>query len=111
MHLVIVLLTKHVVLCHRSKFPRAGLFQCRATGLVFGTTGEGEVVYGTVQWEERCLQSTGRTPASPLFDIDSPQPCVCQLGFPHCDVTPGESLTVTSSKTCKCTREYLSVFI
>ena len=97
----IILSVKHVVLCLRCSFPGAGLFQCRATGLVFGTTGEGDVVYRTVQWEDRCLQSTGRTPAGPLFDIQCPQQCVCKLGLPHCDITPGESLNVSSSNTWK----------
>ena len=89
------------VLCPRLQVPGAGLFQCELTGLVFGATGEGDVLYRTVQWEDRWLQSTGGTPAGPLFDIQCPQ--ICQIHLPHCDITPGESLNVSSSKTCKCT--------
>ena len=70
------------------QLPSAGLFHCTDTGLEFGTTGEGDVLYRTVQWEERWLQETGGTPAGPLFDIQSSS--VFQLRMPHCAILPGE---------------------
>ncbi|KAM4603559.1 uncharacterized protein ACJ7VT_018249 isoform 2-T2 [Polymixia lowei] len=73
---------------YRFKFPGAGVFQCSLTGLVFGVTGEGEVLYRTVQWDESLLYSAGRTPAGPLFNIQCPQRSVNQLHLPHCETTP-----------------------
>ncbi|KAM4603551.1 NACHT, LRR and PYD domains-containing protein 12-like isoform 2-T3 [Polymixia lowei] len=75
---------------YRFKFPGAGVFQCSLTGLVFGVTGEGEVLYRTVQWDESLLYSAGRTPAGPLFNIQCPQQSVNQLHLPHCETTPAK---------------------
>ncbi|KAM4603902.1 NACHT, LRR and PYD domains-containing protein 3-like [Polymixia lowei] len=80
--------TKSANTLHRFKFPGAGVFQCSLTGLVFGVTGEGEVLYRTVQWDESLLHSAGRTPAGLLFNIQCPQRSVNQLHLPHCETTP-----------------------
>ncbi|KAM4603903.1 NACHT, LRR and PYD domains-containing protein 3-like [Polymixia lowei] len=80
--------TKSANTLYRFKFPGAGVFQCSLTGLVFGVTGEGEVLYRTVQWDESLLHSAGRTPAGPLFNIQCPQRSVNQLHLPHCETTP-----------------------
>ena len=79
------------VLCHRVTIPEAKLSHCSVTGLGFKTTGEGDVVYKAVEWdEEKLLQSTEGTPAGPLFDIKCPQDTVTQIRLPHCLVSPGE---------------------
>ncbi|KAM4603549.1 NACHT, LRR and PYD domains-containing protein 3-like isoform 1-T1 [Polymixia lowei] len=80
--------TKSANTLYRFKFPGAGVFQCSLTRLVFGVTGEGEVLYRTVQWDESLLYSAGRTPAGPLFNIQCPQRSVNQLHLPHCETNP-----------------------
>ncbi|KAM4603564.1 uncharacterized protein ACJ7VT_018253 isoform 2-T2 [Polymixia lowei] len=80
--------TKSANTLYRFKFPGAGVFQCSLTGLVFGVTGEGEVLYRTVQWDESLLHSAGRTPAGLLFNIQCPQRSVNQLHLPHCETNP-----------------------
>ncbi|KAM4604435.1 uncharacterized protein ACJ7VT_018954 [Polymixia lowei] len=80
--------TKFANTLYRFKFPGAGVFQCSLTGLVFGVTGEGEVRYWTVQWDESLLYSAGKTPAGLLFNIQCPQRSVNQLHLPHCETTP-----------------------
>ncbi|XP_064827455.1 sterile alpha motif domain-containing protein 9-like [Oncorhynchus masou masou] len=75
---------------YRLQCPRAGLFQCRLTGLMFLMEGEGEVLYRTVQWDDSLLHSTGRTPAGPLFSIECPRGSVRQLHLPHCEISSGK---------------------
>uniref|UniRef100_A0A4W5PJI5 FIIND domain-containing protein n=1 Tax=Hucho hucho TaxID=62062 RepID=A0A4W5PJI5_9TELE len=67
---------------YRLQCPKAGLFQCSSTGLVFLMEGKGDVVYMMTQWESRLLGSM--TPAGPLFSIDCPEQSVLQLHLPHC---------------------------
>ena len=83
-----------ILLCHSAKLPGSGQFQCSTTGVGFTATGEGEVIYKIVMWEERRLCQTRRTPAGPLYSIQSPEESVCQLALPHCEViTPGKDMT------------------
>ncbi|XP_036797610.1 nuclear GTPase SLIP-GC isoform X3 [Oncorhynchus mykiss] len=67
---------------YRLQCPKAGLFQCRSTGLVFLMEGKGDVVYKVTQWDRSLLGSM--TPAGPLFSIDCPEQSVCKLHLPHC---------------------------
>ncbi|XP_062303590.1 uncharacterized protein LOC134007888 [Osmerus eperlanus] len=76
--------------------PQAGLFQCSLTGLMFLMEGQGEVLYRTVQWDQGLLNTTGRSPAGPLFTIDCLQGSVCQLHLPHCEILSGEGREVLS---------------
>ncbi|KAI3355592.1 hypothetical protein L3Q82_018420, partial [Scortum barcoo] len=69
-------------LLKRFRCPGPGVFQCTLTGLVFVMAQEAELLYRTVQWDESLLQSAGKTPAGPLFNIKC---SVCQLHFPHCE--------------------------
>ncbi|XP_023999541.1 uncharacterized protein [Salvelinus sp. IW2-2015] len=71
---------------YRFQCPRAGLFQCSITGLVFRMEGEGEVLYRTVPWDRSLLAQKGKRPAGPLFNIDCPQKSVSQLHLPHCEI-------------------------
>uniref|UniRef100_A0A8C7NM70 CARD domain-containing protein n=1 Tax=Oncorhynchus mykiss TaxID=8022 RepID=A0A8C7NM70_ONCMY len=66
----------------RLQCPKAGLFQCSSTGLVFLMEGKGDVVYKVTQWDRSLLGSM--TPAGPLFSIDCPEQSVCKLHLPHC---------------------------
>uniref|UniRef100_A0A673APZ0 NACHT, LRR and PYD domains-containing protein 12-like n=1 Tax=Sphaeramia orbicularis TaxID=375764 RepID=A0A673APZ0_9TELE len=75
---------------YRFRCPHSGAFRCTWTGLVFVVTREAGLVYRTVQWDEPLLRSAGRTPAGPLFSIDSPENAVCQLHLPHCETKPGQ---------------------
>ncbi|XP_064843129.1 nuclear GTPase SLIP-GC-like isoform X3 [Oncorhynchus masou masou] len=67
---------------YRLQCPKAGLFQCRSTGLVFLMERKGDVVYKVTQWDSSLLGS--RIPAGPLFSIDCPEQSVCELHLPHC---------------------------
>ncbi|XP_045575851.1 NACHT, LRR and PYD domains-containing protein 1 [Salmo salar] len=67
---------------YRLQCPKAGLFQCSSTGLVFLMEGKGDMIYMMTQWDSSLLGSM--TPAGPLFSIDCPQQCVRQLHLPHC---------------------------
>ncbi|XP_055752750.1 nuclear GTPase SLIP-GC-like [Salvelinus fontinalis] len=67
---------------YRLQSPKAGLFQCSSTGLVFLMEGKGDVVYMVTQWDSSLLGS--RIPAGPLFSIDCPEQSVRQLHLPHC---------------------------
>ncbi|XP_045571580.1 nuclear GTPase SLIP-GC isoform X4 [Salmo salar] len=67
---------------YRLQCPKAGLFQCSSTGLVFLMEGKGDVVYMMTQWDSRLLGSM--TPAGPLFSIDCSEQSVRQLHLPHC---------------------------
>lgn len=66
-----------------------GMFQCRATGLVFGMKGRGCVEYSVVQWDMQSLSNI-HEPAGPLFDIETPEGEMYQLRLPHCEAE-GES--------------------
>ncbi|GLD66093.1 NACHT, LRR and PYD domains-containing protein 1-like protein [Lates japonicus] len=48
-------------------------------------TESAQVSYRTVQWDESLLQSAGKTPAGPLFNIQCPEAAVCELHLPHCE--------------------------
>ncbi|KAJ8001455.1 hypothetical protein DPEC_G00169670 [Dallia pectoralis] len=71
---------------YRFQCPRAGLFQCEVTGLVFGMDGEGEVLYRTVPWDISLLAQSGKRPAGPLFNFTCTQTSISQLHLPHCEV-------------------------
>ncbi|CAG5988161.1 unnamed protein product [Menidia menidia] len=71
---------------YRFRCPSSGQFQCALTGLVFVMVQEAELLYRTVQWDETLLQSAGRTPAGPLFNIQCPDHAMCQLHLPHCEL-------------------------
>ncbi|KAK2859790.1 hypothetical protein Q5P01_004410 [Channa striata] len=70
---------------YRFRCPGPGVFCCTLTGLVFVTDQEAELLYTTVQWDERLLQSAGKIPAGPLFDIKCSEDAVRQLQLPHCE--------------------------
>ncbi|KAM9346928.1 LOW QUALITY PROTEIN: NACHT, LRR and PYD domains-containing protein 1-like [Symphorus nematophorus] len=80
------LLTEAGETSYRFRCPGQGVFQCALTGLVFVVAREVELLYRTVQWDERLLQSAGKTAAGLLFDIKcSEEAAVCQLHLPHCE--------------------------
>ncbi|XP_029595649.1 NACHT, LRR and PYD domains-containing protein 1b allele 1-like isoform X3 [Salmo trutta] len=74
---------------YRFQCPRAGLFRCSITGLVFRMEGEGKVFYWTVPWDMRLLAQNGKRPAGPLFKFSCLNGSVCQLHLPHCEICPG----------------------
>uniref|UniRef100_A0A674EJ99 Nuclear GTPase SLIP-GC-like n=1 Tax=Salmo trutta TaxID=8032 RepID=A0A674EJ99_SALTR len=88
---------------YRLQCPKAGLFQCSSTGLVFLMEGKGNVVYMMTQWDSSFLGSM--TPAGPLFSIDCPEHSVRQLHLPHYEklsvahVTDGSMEIVQPLKT------------
>eukprot|EP00064_Thunnus_orientalis_P011061 superscaffoldBa00001561_g11091 len=69
--------------------PGPGVFQCTLTRVVFVMTQEAELLYSTVQWDERVLLSAGKMAAGPLFNIQSPDGAVSQLQLPHCETMDG----------------------
>ncbi|XP_071361433.1 uncharacterized protein [Trachinotus anak] len=77
--------TESAKVSYRFRCPGPGLFQCTLTGLVFSMAQEAELLYRTVQWDESLIQSAGKTPAGPLFDIQCPEDAVCELHLPHCE--------------------------
>ncbi|KAF3703941.1 NACHT, LRR and PYD domains-containing protein 1a [Channa argus] len=77
--------TESTQVSYRFSCPGAGEFQCLSTGLMFGMTQEAELQYRTVQWDENLLQTAGKMPAGPLFDIKCSDDAVCQLQLPHCE--------------------------
>ncbi|XP_071340416.1 NACHT, LRR and PYD domains-containing protein 12-like isoform X10 [Trachinotus anak] len=77
--------TESAKVSYRFRCPGPGGFQCTLTGLVFVMDQEAELLYRTVQWDESLLQSAGKTPAGPLFDIQCPEDAVCELQLPHCE--------------------------
>ncbi|XP_071340384.1 NACHT, LRR and PYD domains-containing protein 1b allele 3-like isoform X1 [Trachinotus anak] len=79
------LLTESGNTSYRFRCPGPGGFQCTLTGLVFVMDQGAELLYRTVQWDESLLQSAGKTPAGPLFDIQCPEDAVCELHLPHCE--------------------------
>ncbi|XP_071340385.1 uncharacterized protein [Trachinotus anak] len=87
------LLTESGNTSYRFRCPGPGGFQCTLTGLVFVMDQGAELLYRTVQWDESLLQSAGKTPAGPLFDIQCPEDAVCELHLPHCETKDGESKT------------------
>ncbi|KAK2841909.1 hypothetical protein Q5P01_012109 [Channa striata] len=70
---------------YRFRCPSPGVFHCTMTGLVFVMAQEAELMYRTVQWDESLLQSAGKIPAGPLFNIKCTEDAVCQLHLPHCE--------------------------
>ncbi|KAK2859772.1 hypothetical protein Q5P01_004392 [Channa striata] len=77
--------TESAHVSYRFRCPGPGVFCCTLTGLVFVTDQEAELLYTTVQWDERLLQSAGKIPAGPLFDIKCSEDAVRQLQLPHCE--------------------------
>ncbi|XP_023254457.1 uncharacterized protein LOC111648936 [Seriola lalandi dorsalis] len=77
--------TESTQVSYRFRCPGPGGFQCTLTGLVFVVAREAELLYTTVQWDESLLQSAGKTPAGPLFNIQCPEDAVCELHLPHCE--------------------------
>ncbi|KAK6291145.1 hypothetical protein J4Q44_G00384540, partial [Coregonus suidteri] len=67
---------------NRLQCPKAGIFPCISTGLVFLMEGKGDVVSMMTQWDRSLLGS--RIPAGPLFSIECPEQSVRQLHLPHC---------------------------
>ncbi|KAK7881205.1 hypothetical protein WMY93_029614 [Mugilogobius chulae] len=70
---------------YRFRCPGSGAFRCSSTGLVFVVSKEAELQYRTVQWDEALLESSGRTPAGPLYDIECPEQALFELHLPHCE--------------------------
>ncbi|XP_022622212.1 NACHT, LRR and PYD domains-containing protein 1b allele 2-like isoform X1 [Seriola dumerili] len=77
--------TESTKVSYRFRCPGPGGFQCTLTGLVFVVAQEAALLYRTVQWDESLLQSAGKTPAGPLFNIQCPEEAVCELHLPHCE--------------------------
>uniref|UniRef100_A0A3Q1JIK4 FIIND domain-containing protein n=1 Tax=Anabas testudineus TaxID=64144 RepID=A0A3Q1JIK4_ANATE len=73
---------------YRFRVEYPGTYQCTSTRLVFTMCREGELLYRIVQWDESLLQSAGKTPAGPLFDIQCSEDSVFQLHIPHCETKP-----------------------
>ncbi|XP_062282343.1 uncharacterized protein LOC133987077 [Scomber scombrus] len=81
---------------YRFTCPGPGVFQCMLTKLIFTMDREGELLYRTVQWDENLLQSAGKRPAGPLFDIKCSEDVVSKLHFPHCGKNPASLSDVLS---------------
>ncbi|XP_076730362.1 uncharacterized protein LOC143412701 [Maylandia zebra] len=64
--------------------PGQGVFQCTLTGLMFDISQQAELLYKTVQWDEKLLQQSNKMAAGPLFNIKSSKDAVRQLHLPHC---------------------------
>ncbi|XP_067341592.1 NACHT, LRR and PYD domains-containing protein 12-like isoform X3 [Channa argus] len=47
---------------------------------------EAELQYEIVEWDKSLLQSVGKTPAGPLFDIKCSVDAISQLHVPHCEI-------------------------
>ncbi|GAA6227542.1 protein NLRC3-like, partial [Lates japonicus] len=77
--------TESAQVSYRFRCPGPGRFQCTLTGLVFVMDQEVELLYKTVQWDTSLLQSAGKTPAGPLFNIQCPKDAICELHLPHCE--------------------------
>ncbi|XP_026216269.1 NACHT, LRR and PYD domains-containing protein 1 [Anabas testudineus] len=73
---------------YRFRVEYPGTYECTSTRLVFTMCREGELLYRIVQWDESLLQSAGKTPAGPLFDIQCSEDSVFQLHIPHCETKP-----------------------
>ncbi|KAK7879876.1 hypothetical protein WMY93_033452, partial [Mugilogobius chulae] len=65
--------------------PGSGAFRCSSTGLVFVVSKEAELQYRIIQWDEALLESSSRTPAGPLYDIECPEQALFELHLPHCE--------------------------
>ena len=84
---------------YRFRCPGPGVFLCESTGLVFVMVQEAELLYRTVQWDERLLRSADKVAAGLLFDIKcSENAAVCQLHLPHCEVMDGKDSTTGPSQ-------------
>ncbi|XP_053196224.1 uncharacterized protein LOC128380434 [Scomber japonicus] len=68
--------------------PGPGVFQCMLTKLIFTMDREGELLYKTVQWDYSLIQSAGKRPAGPLFDIKCSEEAVSKLHLQHCEKNP-----------------------
>ncbi|GLD68462.1 NACHT, LRR and PYD domains-containing protein 12-like protein, partial [Lates japonicus] len=68
---------------HKKRGNKESGFECSSTGLVFVVDKEAELLYRTVQWDNSLLQSAGKTPAGPLFNIQCPEAAVWELHLPH----------------------------
>ncbi|XP_018519296.2 NACHT, LRR and PYD domains-containing protein 12 isoform X1 [Lates calcarifer] len=77
--------TESARVSYRFRCPGPGGFGCSSTGLVFVVDKEAELLYRTVQWDNSLLQTAGKTPAGPLFNIQCPEAAVCELHLPHCE--------------------------
>lgn len=60
------------------------------TKLMFTMDGEGELIYKTVQWNDSLIESAGKQPAGPLFDITCSKDAVSKLHLPHCEKKSGK---------------------
>ncbi|XP_067441647.1 uncharacterized protein [Thunnus thynnus] len=87
-HFTPELLNESGAISYRFTCPGPGVFQCKLTKLVFTMDREGELLYRTVQWDENLLQSAGKRPAGPLFDINCPEDAVSKLHLLHCEIKP-----------------------
>ena len=77
----------------RYKFPGPGAFRCNLTNLVFVMAKEAELTYMTLIWDEDLLNSGGKTPAGPLFQIKSAdEDALTQLRFPHGETKEGKDI-------------------
>ncbi|KAM4710879.1 uncharacterized protein FYW61_021545 isoform 1-T3 [Anableps anableps] len=79
--------TLHLQDSYRFKCPGPGVFQCTLTGLVFVMLQEAKLRYNIIQWDESILQSVGKIPAGPLYNISCSNEAVHQLHLPHCEIT------------------------
>ncbi|XP_029949356.1 uncharacterized protein LOC115389911 [Salarias fasciatus] len=51
-------------------------------------TRRGELLYKIIQWDEELLQTAGKVPAGPLFQIEGTTNAVSQLHLLHCEPNP-----------------------
>ncbi|KAM9363962.1 uncharacterized protein ABDE67_021688 [Symphorus nematophorus] len=87
-------------------FPRAGLFQCSLTGLVFNLAQEGEVKYKLLIWDDMTLESAGKLPGGPLFSIECAPDLISQVHLPHCE--PDHALVAKSLSVVHITDDGMS---
>uniref|UniRef100_A0A672F9E4 FIIND domain-containing protein n=1 Tax=Salarias fasciatus TaxID=181472 RepID=A0A672F9E4_SALFA len=78
---------------HRFTGLGPGVFLCQLTGLGFTMTRRGELLYKIIQWDEELLQTAGKVPAGPLFQIEGTTNAVSQLHLLHCEPNPGKSVS------------------
>lgn len=61
---------------------------------MFDLTQEAEVQYESAEWDESLIQSAGKIPAGPLFDIQCSGDAVSQIGLPHSETKEGKVSSV-----------------
>ncbi|XP_046695434.1 NACHT, LRR and PYD domains-containing protein 1b allele 2-like isoform X2 [Silurus meridionalis] len=67
--------------------PHAGQFKCNLTSIVFEMKDKGEVLYRTVNWDDKLLKNLPKMePAGLLYNIECPEDSIRRLHLPHCEI-------------------------